>query len=129
MSEMMGVVREQSGELPGVMLGVVEARTPPPDGETRKALAAALESGAGFVQASALAFEGEGFQAAMVRMVAAGLAMIARPPFPHQVFADVSSGAAWLEQRIEAVQPGACSAAALVEHMAALRRADHIAGT
>lgn len=85
---------------PGVLLGVVEAGTPPPDGPTRQALADGLSRGSGYVQASALVFEGDGFQASMARAVATGLALIARPAFPHQVFASVDAGSDWLEGRV-----------------------------
>src|SRR5688500_11290916 len=70
---------------PGVLFGVVEAGTPPPEAEVRKVLAAILAAGSGYIRASALVFEGAGFQASMVRGVATALALIARPSYPHKV--------------------------------------------
>ena len=88
----------------GVLLGLVEEGTPPPASDVRKALADVMSGGEGFYRASALVFEGTGFQASMVRMVATGLARLARQPFPHQVFADVPAATVWLQSRCDAIR-------------------------
>lgn len=118
-----GLAREADPRGPGVLLGVVEAGTPPPSSEARAALAESLESGAGYVRASALVFEGEGFQASMVRAVATGLALLARTDFPHQVFADVASASDWLERRTRAVGAPRYQAAELQAALRELRSA------
>lgn len=101
-----------------VVLGLVEEGTPTPGNEAREALAALMQGSGGLAVASALVFEGRGFQSSMVRMVAAGLALLARQPYPHQVFADVPSATRWLE-RVH----GAVSAAELRALMAEAREA------
>mgnify|MGYP000374441796 CR=1 FL=1 len=98
-------------------------RAPPPDAEARDALAEVLGGGAGFVDSSALVCEGSGFRASMVRGIATGLTLIARPPFPHKVFPDVAAAAGWLEARTR--RPGSVPHRALdiVSQVAALRTA------
>lgn len=109
----------------GVLLGVVAAGVPPPEANVRKALADSLAAGAGFVRASALVFEGEGFRASMVRAVATGLSMLARLPYPHESFPSVTAAAKWLERHHDDSGAVICSAAALEAHMHALRTAPH----
>ncbi|MBK9264645.1 MAG: hypothetical protein IPM54_33275 [Polyangiaceae bacterium] len=109
----------------GVLLGVVDTGAPPPEPDVRKALADSLAAGAGFVRASALVFEGEGFRASMVRAVATGLSMLARLPYPHESFSSVSAAAKWLERFHDDSGAVICSAAALEAHMHALRTAPH----
>lgn len=103
---------------PCVLLGVVEAGTPPPEAEARKVLTESMKAGGAYLQASALAFEGEGFQASMVRAVATGLALLARTPYPHQVFASVPLAAQWLSS----VAPEH-SVASLIDGLGQLRAA------
>ncbi len=90
--------REASRSGRGVLLGIVEARTPPPDVAVRREIAEGLARHGDFVVASALVFEGHGFEASMVRMVATGLSMFARFPFPHHVFESLGDGVRWLER-------------------------------
>lgn len=96
MQETIARMRRAEPGAAGVLLGVVEAGVPPPDAEAKAVLAETLKSGNGYLRASALVFEGQGFSASMVRAVATGLALLARTSFPHHVFADVTAGAAWL---------------------------------
>jgi hypothetical protein len=123
--EAMGAVRHGSEGTPKLLLGVVEAGTPPPETVVRKALAEVLGLGNDFICASALAFEGQGFQASMVRAVATGLSLLARTTYPHQVFREVESASEWLAERSDAVSPGAHTPEALRARLAALRSAPH----
>jgi len=97
----MRATREVTPDERGVLLGLVEAGAPAPASDVRKALADAMREADGFVRASALIFEGQGFQASIVRMVATGLALIARPSFPHHVFGELAEAIAWLQPRCE----------------------------
>ena len=81
--------RDVAGDVPVVLFGAVEAGTPPPESDARKLLADSMKSCGDFIRASALAFEGEGFQSSIVRAVASGLGLLARVPYPHQVFSTV----------------------------------------
>jgi len=101
---MMSAARASTPGDSGVMLGVVEEGTPPPPSHVRRALAEVMHGGQGFFCASALVFEGTGFQASMVRMVATGLALLARQPFPHQVFAPIPDAPLWLASCCDAVR-------------------------
>jgi hypothetical protein len=67
------------------LLQVVGERHPPLRGQTRSELNRMLRAAAGYLRCSTLVFEGQGFRAAAMRGLAAGLVMLARWPFPHQV--------------------------------------------
>jgi hypothetical protein len=71
------------------LLQVVEYSAVVPNAVARAALAGMLRSGTGAIISSSVAFEGDGFQASMVRGVVTGLTMLAKPPFPHGVVASV----------------------------------------
>ncbi len=80
--------------------GAVEAGAPMPPADIRAEMSRMMaHTWASIVVASALTFEGTGFQASAVRGVATGLALIARSPFPHKVFGSVSEAATWLVAR------------------------------
>ncbi len=111
-STVLGYAREASPTGRGVLLGIVEERTPPPSPAVRREIAEGLARNGDFLFASALVFEGRGFQASMVRMVATGLSLIARLPFPHHVFERVGDSAQWLE-RASANEPESVEAARL----------------
>jgi len=111
----------------GLLLGIVEEGTPPPGAAVRREIAGAMAHNSDFVFASALAFEGSGFQGSMVRMVAAGLSMITRLPFPHHVFERISDAAQWLE-RESASEPEPVQAAWLEALMAEVRHAPMTSG-
>lgn len=116
-------MREGDPTGPGVLLGVVEAGTPPPAADVRRALADFLAGAGGYVRVSALAFEGTGFQASMVRAVATGLALLGRPDYPHQVFASVEEGARWIERTLRLAGTPRYQAPELAAAIAQLRSA------
>lgn len=83
----------------GVFLVTVvefEATMPPP--ESRDALARLLADGSGRTILSAVAYEGTGFRAAAIRSIVSGLALLARLPYPHQIFASVDDACAWFSR-------------------------------
>ncbi len=78
------------------LLTIVEPNAPPPSSDVRDALAGVLGEFGKLIKFSAVAFEGSGFRAAMVRGVVTGLTMLARMPYPHKVFAGVDDSVRWL---------------------------------
>lgn len=78
------------------LLTIVEKDAPIPSGDTRRALARVLGDFSSDIKASAVVFEGDGFSAAAVRSMVAGLTLVARQAYPHKVFANVSEACAWL---------------------------------
>lgn len=78
------------------MLAVVEEHAPLPTLEARVELVSLLRRVNGLVDRSAVVFEGEGFRAASVRAVVAGVSLFSRPEYPHRVFASVGSAARFL---------------------------------
>ena len=81
---------------PVLLLTVVEPSAPLPPLEARMELVGMLKRCAGNVERSALVFEGEGFRAASVRAVVAGVSLFSRPVYPHRVFATVGAAARFL---------------------------------
>lgn len=81
---------------PVLLLTVIEPVAPLPALEARMELVAFLRRGSGRIERSALVFEGEGFRAASVRAVVAGMSLFSRPAYPHRVFSNVSSAARFL---------------------------------
>jgi hypothetical protein len=79
-----------------LMLTIVEAAAPLPPIESRMELAAFLKRAADRVERSSVVFEGEGFRAASVRAVVAGISLFSRPPYPHRVFSTVGAAALFL---------------------------------
>jgi hypothetical protein len=61
--------------------------------EARAALAELLRKGRPYIKCSSLVFTGEGFRASAVRAIVTGIAWLARPGFPHQVFAKTADAA------------------------------------
>ena len=100
---------------------VVAKEAPMPSSEARTALSNILRQGADAVLASAVVMEGDGFRASMVRSVATGLALVARQPFPHRVFAATEDAAAWIDLRLGGSAPRA-SAAEILMALEELRR-------
>ena len=78
------------------MLTVVEAGADMPDAPVRDDLAALFRSLSKSVICSGLVFEGQGFKAATVRGITTGINLLARQPFPHKVFANVTETAGWM---------------------------------
>jgi len=79
-----------------LLLTVVEENVPLPALEARMELVSLLKNANGLVERSALVFEGEGFRAASVRAVVAGVSLFSRPEYPHRVFASVGAAARFL---------------------------------
>lgn len=77
------------------LMQVVGAKTAAPSAESRAAIAKLMSAGAQSIVCSSLVVPGVGFRMAAARALATGLIMIARPPFPHQVYATVEEAAAW----------------------------------
>ncbi len=93
------VVERHAGRHPDrgvLLLTIVEAAAPLPPLECRIELAAMLKRAAGKVERSSLVFEGEGFRAASVRAVVAGISLFSRPSYPHRVFNTVGAAARFL---------------------------------
>lgn len=86
-----------ANECPGgvFLCTIVEAKAPAPASDARKELANFLAGCSGKMIMSAVVHEGVGFTAAMVRSVVTGLALVAKLPYPHKVFATVAEGDAW----------------------------------
>jgi hypothetical protein len=82
--QMLGRLSSQFPAGIGLMQLVGEGH-PPLRAESRAELNRVLRSGATSIRCSTLVFEGQGFKAAAVRGIAAGLVMLKRVPFPHQV--------------------------------------------
>ena len=78
------------------MLTVVEEQASLPALEVRMELVSFLKGVNGQVDRSAVVFEGEGFRAASVRAVVAGVSLFSRPDYPHRVFGSVGSAARFL---------------------------------
>lgn len=123
LEQLVAEARAATVSAPGILLGVVAEGASPPDAEARAALAEVLSGGGGFVHSSALVCEGSGFRASMVRGIATSLNLLARPPFPHQVFATVPAAAQWLEGRTRGTGCEAYRAQQIVSQVAALRTA------
>ncbi|MEM7157468.1 MAG: hypothetical protein AAF799_31775 [Myxococcota bacterium] len=106
------------------MLGIVTDDAPPPSAESRRALADMLVQ-VDFLSASALTFESGGFQGAMVRAVATGLNLLARPPFPHKVFPTVFAATHWLQRELATVDAQTREARGCEALLQELRAAPH----
>jgi len=57
------------------------------------------------LRCSTVVFEGQGFRAAAVRSVVTGLAMLARLPFPHHIFATVPIAVEWELAHLKRIAP------------------------
>lgn len=87
------------------LLTIVEADAAVPDSTSREAVAALMRTHGKAIKSSALVFEGSGFRAAAIRGVVTGMAMLARPSFPHRVFPDTRSSARWLLEALGQAAP------------------------
>lgn len=76
------------------LMQVIEPRALAPSKQARDALGDMLRSASQFVEASSVVHEGTGFHASLARGVVTGLVMLARPGYPHQVFASVEAAMA-----------------------------------
>jgi hypothetical protein len=88
------------------LLTLVEEGAPAPSGPARASMAQAAQTLGDVVRASAVTFEGDGLRASLVRAVVSGVNLVAKQPFPHQVFATVQAASQWLGPRLgPAIEP------------------------
>lgn len=81
------------------MITIIGAGAPPPSTEVSRELASMIRNAE--VRASAVAFEGGGFRASIVRSVITGLAILARPPYPHFVTGTLAEASDWLIESLD----------------------------
>ena len=86
--------------------------------EASAALAAEFKS-----LAAATVIEGTGFRAAATRTAIASMFLIARAPFPHKVFGDLSEGAGWVIATGARTAPIAATSEDVVRAVDVTRRA------
>jgi len=79
-----------------LLLTIVDTAAPLPALEVRVEIAGALHRLNGKLARSAVVFEGEGFRAASVRAVVAGVSLFARAAYPHRIFGRVGDAARFL---------------------------------
>jgi len=87
---------QASRQEPVLVLTVLEEHSIVPPLEVRVELVGYLKRVNGLVERSAVVFEGEGFRAATIRSIVAGVSLFSRPDYPHRVFASVGSAARFL---------------------------------
>lgn len=83
-------------QAPLLLLTVTEEQVPLPTLEARMELVSFLKSANGIVERHAIVFEGEGFRAASIRAVVAGVSLFSRPEFPSRVFGSIGAAARFL---------------------------------
>jgi hypothetical protein len=105
-------------QAPLLILTVVEKNAPLPPSEARAELVSFLKGSNGLVERHAVVFEGEGFRAASIRAVVAGVALFSRPDYPYRVFESVGAAARFLA----AGRNGTLAAHRLVRMVAEARR-------
>jgi hypothetical protein len=103
------------------LLTVVEAGAPVPPNEPRVALASFLAEAADDIKYSAVIYEGTGFRAATVRGIVIGLTTLARPPYPHKIFATVEQACLWFAQNFLEDQRPVATQKDMVAALAELR--------
>jgi len=86
------------------LITIVEAGAPLPPPEARQALGQLLADNASFIRYSAVVYEGNGFRASAVRGVVSSLTLLARPPYPHRVFATATEACTWFQRSFGAEQ-------------------------
>jgi len=100
--ELAALLASQAAEFGNVgLLQVIGDQAISPDGAARTALAEMLKANEAGIVASAVAFEGVGFRASMVRSIVIGISMLSRPQCPHTVFASAEEAIAWLSARLD----------------------------
>ncbi|HEX5101634.1 MAG TPA: hypothetical protein VFV94_19115 [Polyangiaceae bacterium] len=77
------------------LLQVIEEGATAPDSDARRALSTMLRTHGGAIRCSAVVYEGDGFRAATLRAVVAGIALLGRPVYPHVVFASTMAAINW----------------------------------
>lgn len=100
--ELAALLASQATELGSVgLLQVIGDQAISPEGAARAALAEMLKANETRIVASAVAFEGVGFRASMIRSIVIGISMLSRPKCPHTVFASANDGIAWLSEQLD----------------------------
>ncbi len=91
-----------------VFLGVVEAESPPPDDEARKALAGFFQRVGEQLSCVLVTYRGEGFRASMVRTVASViLNLMIRASFPRHTVRSLDEAAALGKKYSSGLDPAA----------------------
>lgn len=91
---------------PVLVLTIVDELFVMPTLDARTELVAYLKRVNGLVDRSAVVFEGDGFRAASVRSIVAGVSLFSRPDYPHRVFASVGAAARFLANgRMDSIAP------------------------
>lgn len=85
-----------------------------------------LRSGGDYIRCSSVVFEGSGFRAAALRGIVTGVALFARAPFPHTVFAKADSAVDWQVAHLRAICPN-LTPGALITGVNSLRKS-HVSG-
>ena len=80
------------------LLTIVEPTAAPPESHERAHMLANMHRFTG-LRVVASVIEGEGFKAAAIRAVMAGLNLALRQPYPIRIFATVTEAAPWLHER------------------------------
>jgi hypothetical protein len=104
------------------LLTVVENVADPPAADVRRSITEMLRSLQGRAIRSAVAQEGTGFRAAMVRGVVTGLTLVSRLSYPHRVFDTMEAGITWI---VGGLPPGPDGRIEAAEVMAAARALRH----
>lgn len=112
----------ESTEKSVALLTIIEPNAPPPSSDVRDAMAAMLAEFGRVIKYSAVAFEGSGFRAAVVRGVVTGLTLLARMPYPHKVFAGVDDAAQWMINNVASLLGWRETVTQLTDAVAELRR-------
>ena len=87
-----GVLPRLAAQFPdGIgLVQIVGEQHPPLRADARGELNRVLRGASSCIRCSTVVFEGQGFRAAAVRGIAAGMVMLMRVPFPHRVFGSLS---------------------------------------
>jgi hypothetical protein len=88
-----------------MLLTIVDVEAPLPALEVRTEIAGALHRLNGKLARSAVVFEGEGFRAASVRAVVAGVSLFARAAYPHRIFSRVGAAGRFLAGGADGLPP------------------------
>lgn len=103
------------------LLQVVEDTCAPLGPDERSEFSKILKSGGDYIRCSSVVFEGSGFRAAALRGIVTGVALFARAPFPHTVFAEANSAVDWQVAHLRSIYPN-LTAAALITGVDNLRK-------
>lgn len=85
------------------LLQVILHQAKPPEQDTREALIEVLRAGRDRLAASAVVYPGDGFIMAAARAFVSGIAMLARPGFPHVVFSGRDEACEWIARLLPRV--------------------------